>query len=75
MTRKRGEKRMTKFQAVRSITGVKEFSGIMYALAEKAGCAEALVEELMKEIPETGLQTLHSVARHGTYPLSLDGLQ
>lgn len=66
---------MTKLDVLHGITGVKEFSNLIYRMAIEAGSPEKLAEELDKEIPEEGLRTLQSVAQSGNYPLSLDGMQ
>lgn len=66
---------MTKFEAVRSITDTKEFSKIIWGIAEKTGTPEEFERELSMEISEGGLQTLKSIAQRGVYPLSLDGMQ
>lgn len=66
---------MTNFEVIQKITGIKEFSELIYSFAEKAGSPEKLAEELAEEIPEEGLRTLESVAQGGNYPLSFDGMQ
>lgn len=63
---------MTKLEAVRSITGAKEFSKIVFELVERAGTPEELEKNLCTELTEEGLTTLRSVAQHGNYPLSFD---
>ena len=64
---------MTKFEAIRSVTGVKEFSVLIFELVKNAGSPENLEKELSEEITAEGLQTLMSVARRGNYPFSLVG--
>ena len=66
---------MTKFDVLQSITGVKEFSRLVFALAKKADTPENLENDLRTELSEEGLQTIKSVARRGNYPLSFDGRQ
>jgi len=66
---------MTKFEVLKGITGVAEYSRILFDMAEKAGSAEDLEKDLRKEIPEPGLKIVESIARSGNYPLSLDGIQ
>lgn len=66
---------MTKFEALRNVSGVKEFSSLVFYLARKSESVEELTKDLSAELEEEGLQTLKSVAQRGNYPLSLDGLQ
>lgn len=66
---------MTKFEVLKGITGIAEFSRLLFDMAEKAGTAEELERDLHMEIPESGLEIIESVARSGNYPLSLDGMQ
>lgn len=66
---------MTKFDVLKGITGVKEFSRLIFGMAEKAGTPEKLEKELSRELFEEELQTIRSVAQNGIYPLSLDGIQ
>lgn len=66
---------MTKFEVLKGITGIAEFSRLLFDMAEKAGTAEELERDLRMEIPESGLEIIESVARSGNYPLSLDGMQ
>lgn len=66
---------MTKFEALKGIAGVKEYSRLLFNMAEKAGSAENLEKDLRMEIPESGLEIIKSIARSGNYPLSLDGMQ
>lgn len=66
---------MTRFEALKAITGVKEFSNHIYDFAVKAGSPEKLTEFLEGELTEDGLQLLKAVAQKGNYPISLDGLQ
>jgi hypothetical protein len=67
--------KMTKFEVLRGITGVAEFSRILFDMSEKAGSAEELEKDLRMEIPESGLEIIESIARSGNYPLSFDGMQ
>lgn len=66
---------MTKFEVLKGITGVAEYSRILFDMAEKAGSAENLEKDLRMEIPESGLKIVESIARSGNYPLSLGGMQ
>lgn len=66
---------MRKFEVIRSITGVKEFSNIVYDMAKSATSPEDLQEMFFEELTEEGLRTIQSVAHSGNYPLSLDGKQ
>lgn len=71
----KGEIKMTKFEVLKGITGIAEFSRLLFDMTEKAGSAEELERDLRMEIPESGLEIIESVARSGNYPLSLDGMQ
>lgn len=66
---------MTRFDALKAVTGVKEFSFHVYHFAVTAGSPEKLAEFLEGELSEEGLQLLKTVAQRGNYPISLDGLQ
>lgn len=66
---------MTKFEVLKGITGVAEFSRLVLDIAEKASSAEDLEKDLCTEIPEPGLEIIKSIARSGNYPLSFDGMQ
>lgn len=66
---------MTKFEVIQSITGVNEFSKIVFDLAKKAGTPEALEEDLRTDVSAEGLKTLKSIAQRGNYPLSFEGKQ
>ncbi|WP_373264536.1 hypothetical protein [Hungatella hathewayi] len=66
---------MKKFDVIRSITEVKEFSNIIYDMAKIAGSSEGLQQMLSEELTEEGLRTIQSVAHSGNYPLSFDGKQ
>lgn len=63
---------MKKFEVIRSITGVKEFSNIVFDLVNMTDSPENLQEMLLEELTEEGLRTIQSVARSGNYPLSLE---
>lgn len=69
------ELKMTKFEVVRSITGVTEFSNLIFHLAMEAGSPEALKENLSKNLSGDEMQIIKLAARSKDYPLSLDGLQ
>ena len=66
---------MTKFELLKGITGVREYSRLLFDMTEKAGSAENLEKDLQMKIPESGLEIIKSIARSGNYPLSLDGMQ
>jgi len=66
---------VTKFDVLKGITGVAEFSRLVIDMVEKAGSAENLEKDLQMEIPEPGLKIIESTARSGNYPLSFDGIQ
>lgn len=66
---------MTKFEILKGIGGVKEFSRLVWGMVEKAETPEKLAEALSEELPDVGLQTLESIAQSGDYPLSLGGKQ
>ena len=66
---------MTKFSVVQSITGVSEYSRLIFEMARKADSAEMLEKELSMELAGAGLQAIMSAAQSGNYPLSLDRLQ
>lgn len=66
---------MTKFEVIRSVTGVTEFARLVFDLIQKTENVEQFERELASEIPEEGLQTIRSIAQKGNYPLPLDGLQ
>ena len=65
---------MTNFEAVKAITGVKEFSEIVYDLVKKSGSPGKLEEALSWELPETAVRILKAVADAGRYPISLEGI-
>lgn len=65
---------MTRSDVLRNIDGVGEFSRLVFDMVEKAGTPEKLAKTLSEELPDVGLQTLRSIAQHGDYPLSLDGI-
>lgn len=66
---------MTVFEVIQKITGVKEFSNLLYAFAVKAGSPEKLAEALSRELSEKELRIIKSAAQSGNYPLSFDGMQ
>ena len=53
---------MTKFEVLKGITGVMEYSRLLFDMAEKAGSAEKLEKDLRTEIPEPGLKIIESIA-------------
>lgn len=66
---------MTRFEVLRAVTGVKEFSGLIVDILKEKETSEAITEFLTEELTEKQLQTVKSVAESGNYPLSLEGLQ
>jgi len=66
---------MTKFEVLKGITGVAEFSRLLFDMAEKAESAEELEKDLRTEVPESGLKIIESIARSGNYPLSLENAE
>lgn len=66
---------VTKFEVLRKISGIEEFSSLVFYLARKSDTVEALTKDLSTELSEEGLQTIKSVAQAGNYPLSFDGIQ
>jgi hypothetical protein len=66
---------LTKFEAIQKISGVHEYSKLMFELSKKAGTPEDLEKDLSMELTEEGLQVLRTVAQNGNYPLSLEGMQ
>ena len=61
---------MTRFEVVRAIYGVDEFSALIFALAQEAGSPEKLTELLSVDMEGPGLQFTKDAARDGTYPIS-----
>ena len=61
---------MTRFEALKAITGVKEFSNQIYDYAIRDGSPERLAEFLEGELTEEGLQLLKTVAQEEDYPIS-----
>lgn len=66
---------MTRFEVLKGITGVAEFSRIVLDMSEKAGSAEDLEKDLRTEISKPELEIIKSIAGSGNYPLSLDRMQ
>lgn len=66
---------MTKFEVLRAVHGVEEFSTLAFDMVTNAESAEDLQRMLSEELSEEGLQTIRRVAQRGNYPLSLEGLQ
>lgn len=66
---------MTKFEVLKGITEVREYSQMVFELVEKSGSPEKLQKELSAELPEDAIRTLKQIAESGNYPLSFDGLQ
>lgn len=66
---------MTKFEVIKAINGLKEFSNLTFDLVKIANSPEKLQEILSEELTEEGLRTIQSVARLGNYPLSFDDKQ
>lgn len=65
---------MTKFEVLKGITGVAEFSRLVLDMTEKASSVEDLEKDLRTEIPQPGMEIIKSIAVSGNYPLSLDGM-
>lgn len=61
---------MTRFEAMRAIYGVDEFSSLIFAFAQEAGSPEKLTELLSVDMEGPGLQFIKDAARDGTYPIS-----
>lgn len=70
-----GVNEITKFEVLRGITGIREYSQMVFDLVEKSGSPEKLQEELSAELPEDAIRTLTQIAESGNYPLSFDGMQ
>lgn len=66
---------LTKFEALKGVTDIKEYSQLIFELAEQAGSPERLQKELSTELPADSIRTLTQIAESGNYPLSLDGMQ
>ncbi|MBS6645878.1 MAG: hypothetical protein KH366_20065 [Clostridiaceae bacterium] len=66
---------MTKFEVLKAINGIKEFSNLTFDLVKIADSPEKLQEILSEELTEEGLRTIQSVAHSGNYPLSFVGKQ
>lgn len=66
---------MTKFEVIRKIFGIQEFSSLVFDLAWRSKTEDEFMKFLSEELTEEGLQTIRSVAQSGNYPLSLDGMQ
>ncbi|QIB68228.1 hypothetical protein Ami103574_02390 [Aminipila butyrica] len=65
---------MTKFEVLKSITDVKEFSSVVFELSKDKQTPQEIENLLTEEITEKELQMLKSIAQTD-YPLSLDGKQ
>lgn len=63
---------MTRFDVLKSITGINEFAKLSYEMVTETGSPEKFAELLRSEIPKEGLQTLMSIAQSGNYPLSFN---
>lgn len=66
---------MTRFEALRAVTGVREYSALVYDILRDKKNQDDMTEFLSEELTENQLQTIMSIAKSGNYPLSLDGLQ
>lgn len=66
---------MTRFEALRAVTGVSEYSTLVFDIMRDKKNPDDMAEFLSEELTEKQLQTIRSVAESGNYPLSLDGLQ
>lgn len=65
---------MTRFEALRAVTGVSEYSALVFDILRDKKNADDLTKFLAEELTERQLQTLRTVAESGNYPLSLDRL-
>lgn len=65
---------MRKFDMVRSITGVEEFSRLVFSLAHEVKEPSEFAAVMAQEFTEEQLQTVMSVAESGNYPLNLNDL-
>lgn len=66
---------MTKFDVVKNITGIEEFSRLIFGMVQQAKEPSRLAEMLSEEVAGERLQTVISVAASGNYPLFFDGMQ
>ena len=66
---------MTKFDVVKNITGIEEFSRLIFGMVQQAKEPSELVTILSEEVTGERLQTVMSVANSGNYPLFLNGIQ
>lgn len=66
---------MTRFEALRAVTGVREYSSLIFDILRDKKNLDDMTEFLSEELTENQLQTIRSIAESGNYPLSLDGLQ
>ena len=53
---------LTKFEALKGVTGIKEYSQLIFELAEQAGSPERLQKELSTELPADSIRTLTQIA-------------
>lgn len=63
---------MRRFDALRAVSGVSEFSGLIFDILKDKTTLDELTKFLAEEMSEKQLQTLMSVAESGNYPLSMD---
>lgn len=66
---------MTKFEVLKRITGVEEYSRLVFEFVKKSGSPEELAKELSRELPADAMKTLTRIANSKNYPLSLEGMQ
>ena len=61
---------MTRFEAVRAIYGVDEFSRLIVPVVRENDTPEKLAEFLSHELPEEKQQSIRTMAQGGNYPIS-----
>lgn len=66
---------MRRFDALRAVSGVSEFSSLIFDILKDKTTIDDLTKFLTEELSEKQQQTLISVAESGNYPLSMDGLR
>lgn len=66
---------MRRFDALRAVSGVSEFSGLIFDILKDKTTLDELTKFLAEDLSEKQRQILLSVAESGNYPLSMDGLR
>lgn len=61
---------MTRFEVIRAIYGVEEFSKLIVPVVKEKDTPEKLAEFLSHELSEEKLQSIRTVAQGGNYPIS-----